>query len=209
MPVLLHLDSSADLEHSRSRAITSAFAEAWAGAGAERSVVHRDLHRDALPHLPHPAAHGVPGDRDEASVPPDVAAVQQTLLDELLAADVVVVGAPMYNYSIPSTLKAWIDYVHLPGLTAGEGTTPLAGRPVVVASARGAVYDAGTPTADWDLVTPYLSLLFGEVFGMTVHHVQMNLTLAGVVPALAPFAERGAAEFTAALATARELGARL
>ncbi len=128
MPSLLHIDSSADLTHSRSRALTAAFADAWRARGPEYTVVRRDLHVDQLPHLESSALHWAVADRTaDEHVDPQADALRQEVIDELLAADVVVVGAPLYNYTVPSTLKAWIDRVHVPGVLAG-GVQPLAGR---------------------------------------------------------------------------------
>ena len=145
MPHLLHLDSSADAEHSRSRAITATFAAAWRGHGAGYTVSHRDLHRDPLPHLADAALHWPPRLRPDGAAPPAAAeALQRELIDELTSADVLLVGAPLYNYSLPSSLKAWIDHIHVPGVTApfDVPTQPLAGRPAVIVSAQGASYDA-------------------------------------------------------------------
>lgn len=205
---LLQLDASADLEGSRTRAITSAFADAWVKASADRTILRRDLHVDALPHLPHVAVHGVPGARDESLVPTEVGLLQAQLLDELLGADVVVVGAPMYNYSVPSTLKAWIDYIHLPGVTAGD-TRPLAGRPVVIVTASGLAYDEGSATDGWDFATPYLRHLFGTILGMDVHVIASRFTAAESVPAFAEHAGRARTEFAAAIDDARSLAATL
>jgi FMN-dependent NADH-azoreductase len=116
MPHLLHLDSSADVERSRSRAITATFAAAWREHGAGHSVSYRDLHRDPLPHLADAALHWPPRLRPDGAAPPAAAeALQQELIEELTSADVLLVGAPLYNYSLPSSLKAWIDHIHVPG----------------------------------------------------------------------------------------------
>src|SRR5579863_9493594 len=117
MPHLLHLDSSADAEHSRSRAITATFAAAWREHGPDHTITYRDLARDPLPHLPDAALHWPPRLRLEGAAPPPAAeALQQDLLAELTSADVLLIGAPLYNYSLPSSLKAWIDYIHVPGV---------------------------------------------------------------------------------------------
>ncbi|GGG00271.1 FMN-dependent NADH-azoreductase [Rhodococcoides trifolii] len=189
MPVLLHLDSSADLQRSTSRGLTSHFAEEWSAQGRGHTVVRRDLHVDALPHLPSSALHWPPRLRTtEESVDPAAEALQTELIDEVIAADVVVVGAPMYNWSMPSTLKAWIDYLHVPGVTTPfDGPTkPLEGTPIVVVSSRGNTYADGTPGAGTDFVVPTLQHVFGTVFGMDVHVVLAEWTLAGRVPAMAP-----------------------
>ena len=206
MPHLLHLDSSADSEHSRSRAITATFAAAWRGHGAGYSVSYRDLHRDPLPHLADAALHWPPRLRPDGAAPPAAAeALQQELIEELTSADVLLVGAPLYNYSLPSSLKAWIDHIHVPGVTApfDVPTQPLAGRPAVIVSAQGASYDAHTPTEGWDHAVPVLDLILGTSLGMTLTVITTSLTLAETVPALADQRDRSRAE----LAQAHELAA--
>jgi FMN-dependent NADH-azoreductase len=210
MPHLLHLDSSADLSTSRSRAVTAAFAEAWRARGAEYTVTHRDLHRDPLPHFADAEQHWPPAARRPGANPPaEQDALTATLHAEVLAADVVVVGAPLYNYTVPSTLKVWLDHLHIPGVLAGAGSQPLAGRPAVVVSSRGATYDAGSPTEGWDHGVPVLRIVLGNSLGMDVHVVQTSATLADRLPEMAALRERGAAEFEAALAAARELATTL
>ncbi len=212
MPTLLHLDSSADLATSRSRAVTATFADAWRAAGPDHLVVRRDLHRDPLSHLADPALHWAPRLRPPGSAPDPVGEERQrAVLDELLAADVLLVGAPMYNYSMPSTLKAWVDHIHVPGVTApfDEPTQPLAGRPAVIVSSRGAVYDAGTPTEGWDHAVPPLRIVLGDALGMDVSVITVSRTLADVVPALAAERGRAAEELARAHEDARSLAARL
>jgi FMN-dependent NADH-azoreductase len=212
VPTLLHLDSSADLTGSRSRAITRTFADAWRACGPDHTVVHRDLHTDPVPHLPDASLHLAPRLRPaDAAPPPAAEALQRTLLDELLAADVLLVGAPLYNYSLPSSLKAWIDHIHVPGETSPFDTQdrPLAGRPAVVVTSRGASYDAGSPTEGWDHAVPVLELILGTSLGMEVTVIATNLTLAEDVPALADALPRSRAELAQAhedaAATARRL----
>lgn len=207
MPTLLHIDSSADLAHSRSRALTAAFADAWRARGPEYTVVRRDLHVTPLPHLEASALHWAAADRTaEESVAPEAEALRQEVVDELLAADAVVVGAPLYNYTVPSTLKAWIDRVHIPGVLAG-GVQPLAGRPVVTVVSRGGTYDAGTPTEHWDHGSPVLELILGTALGMKHYPVTVSATLADRLPDLAPLADHAAAEFADATTTLQRLAA--
>lgn len=209
MPTLLQLDSSADLTGSRTRALTASVADAWRERSPAHRVVVRDLHVDQLPHLRTPAQHWPARLRGDAIVPDDLEELQRIVLEELMAADAVVIGAPMYNYSMPSTLKAWVDLIHVPGVTApfDEQTQPLAGRPVVIATARGAAYDPGTRTENWDHVIPPLQLVLGEGLGMTVHVVATSRTLADRVPDLEQ--ARADEEFQSALSQAAQLGARI
>ena len=212
MPHLLHLDSSADLTNSRTRAVGASFVESWLAADPLNTVTHRDLHRDPLPHLADSALHWPQRLRPEGSNPPaDAEALQATLLDELFAADVLLVGAPLYNYSMPSTLKAWIDYIHVPGVTAPSDvdSQPMRGRPAVIVTARGGVYDEGTPTAGWDHAVPALRLILGTALGMPVTVVTTNLTLAAEVPALADQLERSVEELQLAHDEARAAGSHL
>ncbi|PZF56493.1 FMN-dependent NADH-azoreductase [Curtobacterium sp. MCSS17_008] len=209
MPTLLHIDSSADLAHSRSRALTAAFADAWRARGPEYTVVRRDLHVDQLPHLETSALHWAAADRTaEETVAPEAEALRQEVIDELLAADAVVVGAPLYNYTVPSTLKAWIDRVHVPGVLAGD-VQPLADRPVVTVVSRGATYDAGTPTETWDHGSPVLHLILGTALGMKLYPVVVSATLADRIPDLAPLAEHASAEFADARTTLERLAATI
>ncbi|WP_382304575.1 FMN-dependent NADH-azoreductase [Herbiconiux sp. UC225_62] len=214
MANLLHLDSSADLETSRSRAIGHSFSEAWLAAAPGNTVTHRDLHRDPLPHLADAALHWPPRLRPAGSTPPaDAEALQASLIAELLAADALLVGAPLYNYSLPSSLKAWIDNIHVPAVTApfDVDTQPLAGRPAVIVTSRGASYDPGSPTDGWDHEVPALRLILGTALGMDVTVIATNLTLAETVPALSDQIDRSRRELVeaheAAAALARELGA--
>ena len=207
MPHLLHLDSAAALKNSRSREVTATFADAWRERGPGFSVTYRDLHRDPLPHLADAVLHWPPRLRPEGAATADPAAIaadealQDELIGELLGADVLLVGAPLYNYSVPSTLKAWIDHVHVPGRTApfvDAATQPMEGRAAVVVSSRGASYDPGSPTDGWDHAVPMLRLILGAALGMTVEVITTSLTLAETVPALAPQLDRSRAELAAA-----------
>jgi len=212
MPHLLHLDSSADANHSRSRAITATFAAAWREHGPDCTITYRDLARDPLPHLPDAALHWPPRLRPEDAAPPPAAeALQQELLAELTAADVLLIGAPLYNYSLPSSLKAWIDYIHVPGVTApfDVPTQPLAGRPAVIVNSQGASYDAHTPTEGWDHAVPVLELILGTALGMTLTVITTSLTLAETVPVLADQIDRSRAELARAHERAAETANQL
>lgn len=209
MPTLLRLDSSADLDGSRTRAMTEAFAQAWLARGSDHRVVTRDLHATPLPHLRTPAQHWPERLREGATVPADLDVLQQEVLAEFLAADAVVIGAPMYNYSMPATLKTWIDMIHIPGLTApfDTDTQPMKDRTAVVVSARGATYGPGEPTEGWDHAIPPLRIVLGDMLGMRVEVVTVDRTLADRVPPLDP--ALAAEEFEAGLARSRRLAASI
>ena len=212
MPNLLHLDASADLVSSRSRAVTQAFADTWRTRGVDHTVTYRDLHLAPLPHLPDPELHWAPHLRTGDSAPPPAAeALQQQLLDELTAADVLLVGAPMYNYSLPSSLKAWIDHVHVLGTTASfdAPAQPLAGRPAVVVTSQGMAYDDASPTAGQDHATPVLELILGKALGMRLTVLVTSYTAAHRIPAMQALAERAEAQLQEALQRAGTLAATI
>ena len=187
MAHLLHLDSSADVHTSRSRELTQLFAQTWLAADSTRTVTYRDLHRDPIPHLSDAGLHYATRLRSATEKPSaESEALQWQLINEVFAADVVVVGAPMYNWSLPSTLKAWIDHIHVLGTTAPFDTPdqPFAGKPVVVISSRGLVYTPGTAEESLDHTVPPLTQVLGKALGMRVEVVTDDLTLVGRIPDL-------------------------
>lgn len=207
MPTLLRLDSSASGRASVSRELTGVFAGAWRG-----EIVERDLHASPLPHLPDSALHYAPRLRTEDEKPDARAEqLQEQLIAELLAADAVVIGAPMYNWSIPSTLKAWLDYVHVLGTTVPFDTKdqPLAGKPVIVLSSRGLEYGPGTPDEGKDHTLPPIVQTLGTSMGMDVTTVVADLTLAERLPPLAAMADKARESLAAAREQARELAGKL
>ncbi|TFD60659.1 FMN-dependent NADH-azoreductase [Cryobacterium sp. Hh7] len=214
MPILLQLDSSADLVTSRSRAITATFADTWRSLGGDHTVVHRDLHREPLPHLTDAALHFPPRLRPaDANPSAEQEALQQVLISELVAADVLLIGVPLYNYSMPSTLKAWIDYIHLPAVTAPfddpASQQPLAGRPAVLVSTRGGVYDAGTSTEFDDHALPALNLILADALGMTVETIVATRTLSERFGAPADEVAKQYQELAAAHESAAQTARRL
>ena len=150
---LLHLDSSALGANSVTRELSAAIVARWQDAVPGLRVDYRDLDADPLPHL----TGGVLAGTDAAGKAEGDAA-----MDQFLASDVVVIGAPMYNFGIPSTLKAWIDRIAVAGKTfryTEKGPEGLAtGKRVIVAIGRGGVYDAASAG---DFQEPYLRFLFG------------------------------------------------
>jgi FMN-dependent NADH-azoreductase len=173
---LLHIDSSILGEASASRKLSSAIVSALTDAAPAVQVTRRDLDAEPLPHLDSRliAAAGPDGLADEATR----AAIEQgaNALEEFLAADIVVIGAPMYNFSIPSQLKAWFDRILVAGKTfryTESGPEGLArGKRVIVASSRGGAYGAGSPAAPFDFQETYLRAAFAFIGIDTVEFVR-------------------------------------
>jgi FMN-dependent NADH-azoreductase len=151
---LLHIDSSALGNHSVSRALSARIVDELKRQHPGLEVRHRDLAAQSLSHWL-PAA--------DASDP--AARAGSDALEEFLAADVVVIGSPMYNFGISSQLKAWIDRVVVAGKTfryTAEGPQGLVGgKRVIVASSRGGIYGPGSAGAAMDFQEPYLRAVFG------------------------------------------------
>ncbi|GAC69707.1 FMN-dependent NADH-azoreductase [Gordonia soli] len=191
MPTLLRIDSSADLANSTSRALTGLFVDTWSARDGERAVIDRDLHAAPPPHLVDPGLHYAPRLRIDSEQPPtESETVQDELIGEILAADALVIGAPMYNWSIPSTLKAWIDHIHVLGVTAPFDTPeqPFAGIPVVLISSRGLTYGPGTPDEEDDHTIPPICRVLETALGMPTTVVTADLTLANRLAPLASLA---------------------
>ena len=164
---LLHIDSSVLGEASASRELSAAIVKALTGAMPGVEVIRRDLDADPIPHL---------DSRLLAAVRPDIAAAPATraadekgaaALEEFLGADIVVIGAPMYNFTIASQLKAWLDRIIIGGKTfryTETGAKGLAGgKKVIIASSRGGLYAPGTPQAAHDFQETYLRTILGFI----------------------------------------------
>ena len=169
---VLHIDSSILGDASASRLLSAAIVDELRRENPSATVVHRDLSVEAIPHLDGAIAAGFRAtgadDFDDATRAEH--ARSETLVNELLASDVIVVGAPMYNLSVPSQLKAWIDRVAQVGRTfkyTDKGPQGLAGgKTVIVASTRGGVYSTSEGGRAMEHQESYLQTVFG-FFGIT------------------------------------------
>jgi FMN-dependent NADH-azoreductase len=161
---LLHIDSSVLGPHSVSRQVSAAIVDRLRQATPGLEVSYRDLASVPLAHLTGSHLAASQGAVPEAALLQDLAA-GQAVLEEFLAADIVVLGAPMYNFTIPSQLKAWIDRILVAGKTfkySAAGPEGLAGnKRVIIAISRGGFYGPGTPAAVGEHLETYLRWVFG------------------------------------------------
>jgi len=148
---LLHIDASALGDNSVSRQLSAAVVARFKDSVEDLEVSYRDLDADPIPHLRGSSLAGA----DAAEV-----ADAERVMAQFLAAEVIVIGAPMYNFSVPSTLKAWIDRVAVAGKTfkyTEAGAVGLAGgKRVIIASSRGGIY-TDSPA---DFQEPFLRQVF-------------------------------------------------
>ena len=146
---ILHVDASINGQSSASRAISAKIVDQFKAAQWGKEVVYRDLASNPLPHLTLEAF------------------ADTSVLEEFLGADTVVIGAPMYNFTLPSQLKAWIDRIVVAGRTfryTENGPEGLAkDKRVIVALARGGIYDAGSPAASLEHLESYLRGIFNFI----------------------------------------------
>ncbi|MFD8367798.1 FMN-dependent NADH-azoreductase [Streptomyces hygroscopicus] len=191
MPTLLHLDTPVfPGESSASRSVTATFRKEWEAQHPHGTVIYRDLAAEPVPHLDGLAVAAGFTAPDERTPELQAAfALRETLTSELEQADVVLISAPMYNFTIPSTLKAWLDHVFIMGRTAGGEQTTVSGTPTVVVASRGGGYGPGTPRESFEFVTNFLQKALGEALGLDVEFVVPELTLARSNPAMADLVE--------------------
>ena len=163
---LLHIDSSVLGPHSVSRKVSAAIVERLKKATPSLEVAYRDLTTAPLAHLSGLHLAAAQGAAPEAHLQQDLAS-GQAALEEFLSADIVVLGAPMYNFTIPSQLKAWIDRIVVAGKTfayGANGPQGLAGnKRVIAAISRGGFYGADTPMAALEHLETYLRGVFGFI----------------------------------------------
>ena len=149
MTTILHVDSSINGDNSASRAVSYSIVEQLKSAQWGEQVVYRDLASEPLSHLTLDAF------------------ADTSVLEEFLAADTIVIGAPMYNFTLPSQLKAWIDRILIAGTTfryTANGPEGLAtGKRVIIALARGGIYSEGSPAAPLEHLETYLRGVFNFI----------------------------------------------
>ena len=172
MSQLLHIDSSILGSNSVSRQLTAQIVASWRAAHPATEVSYLDLAVDTPSHLSADSlGFRLPASSAELSdVQKRENAISEALVSQFLAADVVVIGAPLYNFSIPTQLKAWIDRVAQVGRTfkyTDKGPVGLAGgKTIIVASARGGVYSTSDAGKAMEHQESYLKTVFG-FFGVT------------------------------------------
>jgi len=208
---LLHIDSSISGEASASRQLSAAIVTALTVAAPGLEIIRRDLDADPLPHLDSkllPAIRPDPAS-DPATRPTDEKG--SAALAEFLDADIVVIGAPMYNFTIPTQLKAWLDRIVIAGKTFGyteTGPIGLAhGKQVVIASSRGGLYAPGMPFEANDFQETYLRAILGFIgikdieiiraegiaYGPEQHEAAIRAALASVAQVVSEFVPARAA----------------
>jgi len=166
---LLQIDSSARAS-SITRQLTAKFVEEWRKSHPGGNVIVRDLSTTVVPHITDDWSGTHLDPSKLSSAQRKYLAPSDELIEELQAADTIIIGAPMYNFAIPSLLKGWIDQVVRLGKTVGYGPNGPRGllekKRVIVITARGSAYTKGTAREKLDFQEPYLRHVFGFI-GLT------------------------------------------
>ncbi|WP_454197329.1 FMN-dependent NADH-azoreductase [Nocardia sp. Marseille-Q1738] len=207
-PHLFRLDTSIRTQ-SVSRAVADSFERAWTSLHPDAAVTRRDLARDPLPYVREvdvdaprlPASDRTPEHQSAA-------ASSEALFGELLAADVLLLAIPLYNWSIPAAAKTWLDHL-LTDPRVHQQPPPLAGRAAVIVSARGGAYGPGTPKEGWDHAEPHLRHVLGDFLGLDVTVIKPELTLADSKPAMAHLVDAAQESLRQAHAEADSVARRL
>lgn len=168
MSHILHLDASPRVERSISSALSDEFMTAWKDIHFSDTVTYRDLGHQSIPHVTEAwiaAAYSSPADHTPELQ--EAVRLSDELIDELLAADRYVVGLPMYNFSVPSVFKAYLDQIVRVGRTFAVDSSGYTGlvkdRKMLVVTAQGGSYRPGTPTEAYNFHEPYLRAIFGFI----------------------------------------------
>jgi FMN-dependent NADH-azoreductase len=160
---ILHIDASAsDSAVSHTRRLSSELVERLKTANPGATIVYRDLVAGQLPHVDMTIRHAWTAENTGDTKLAETMSRSKALVDELKAADVVVVGSPMYNFTVPSTLKAWVDHVAIAGQTfsyTAEGPRGLLGGKAYLVLSSGGIYSQG-PFAEYDHLSTYLKAIF-------------------------------------------------
>lgn len=170
MKRILHLISSIQGSESSSYKLSEAIVKRVIEKYPGSTVEEVNLNHPQIPHLDPTSFQSmfIPGDQLSAEARESIRYSDEAV-KQLMAADIIIIGAPLYNFTIPSTLKAWIDHITRPGITFGyqeSGPVGLvAGKKVYVAMSSGGIYSEG-PGKDNDFVAPYLKAFLG-LLGMT------------------------------------------
>jgi FMN-dependent NADH-azoreductase len=189
MTQILIIESSPRGAESASHRLTGKLRERLRALYPEARFLEHDLAKDDLPHLDYSTVRAIfTKDKAEAESLKEVLRLSDQLTEEVLSSDLLIIASPMWNFGLPSSLKAWIDHIVRPGKTfryAGAGVEGLArGKKAILVLASGGIFTEG-PWKSWDTVEPYLRQILGFI-GIT--DVQTVRAEGMNIPALAPHA---------------------
>lgn len=209
MSTVFRLDASIKPEGSVTRAVSDTLQSAIVGELGEAEVIRREIGLTPLPSDAWATA-AFSGFTPEAERSPEqkaAVALATELADELVAADVAIIGAPFYNWGVTQHLKTWFDLVLTDArFSAGAATKAGVGKQAFLVIARGGGYGEGTPRFGWDHATAWLERVLKDVWGYEVTIIEAELTLAEVTPAMAGLVDLARQKLAEAHAAAESHG---
>ena len=209
MTTLLHIEVSPMGENSISRAVTAEFLDVWKAANPGGTIIERDLAANPIPVLDGEAifADYTPEDQRPATMAAK-RALRQELIDEITGVNEIVVSTPLWNWSVPSPLKAYIDQIIVPGVLDGSEAAGLAGKKVTAIMAQGGSYAPGAPREGWDFGSGYLNVVLTALGATDVEVIVAEFGLAGIAPGMDDFVGAKEESIAAAKTVARERAAQ-
>lgn len=198
MSYLLKIDVSPMGDNSSSLALGASFVSAFSTANPDVEIKVRNLAANPLPHVDGEAlTAGYVPEEGRTEGMRTKHQLRLDLIKEISEAKSIVVTTPMWNWSIPSVLKAYIDQIVMPGALDPYGNKKLAGKKVTVLVATGGSYGPDANHPEWDFVTPYMKFIFASLGSEDVQVIRAEFQLAGVAPgmeALIPNKEKSIAD---------------
>lgn len=203
MPKLLYISVSPQGPNSRSRAVADKYLKAFKEANPDVEVVERDLNAHPVPHLDGEAlAAGYVPEEARSESQKAKHQLRVDLVNEIVGADEILLSTPMWNWNVPSVLKAYIDQIVVVGLLDPYSNKKLEGKRVTAVIACGGSYSPGSWHPEWDFETGYLKHVFTVLGATDVEVFRTEYCLAGIVPGMESLVEKKEESFTAAKAAA-------
>ncbi len=204
MSTLLHIEVSPSGANSVSRSVAGEFVSAWQAEYPGGIVVLRDLAVNPAPHLDEESlkASFTPEDQRTEGMKSKLA-YRMELIDEIKAADHIVIATPMWNWSVPSVLKAYFDQIILKGTLDANRAKGLTGKKVTYVVAQGSSYGPGAPREGWDHTTGFLRHIASVLGSDDIEIIVAEYTLAGVAPGMEAFTESKESSIASAKKAAR------
>lgn len=178
---LLAIHSSPMGSQSASRSVADTYIQTWKTTNPNGILIEKDLVSNPVPHLDGEAifANYTPADQQSPAMQ-EKHDYRLDLINEITGVDEILISTPLWNWSVPSVLKAYIDQIVVTGVLDNSGNSGLAGKKVTFVVAQGGSYKEGTPKAGWDYATGYLELVAKALGATDVETILVEFTLAGV-----------------------------
>ena len=204
MPYLLHISVSPQGDNSKSRALAHEFIEEFKASHPGVDVVERDLDKNPVSHLDgETLMAGYLAEDARSDAQNKKHNFRHELVNEIVGAQAIVVSTPMWNWNVPSVLKAYIDQIILIGALDPYSNKKLADKAVTILIASGGGYSEGSWHPEWDHETPYLKQVFTILGSTNVEAIRTEYCLAGIVPGMESLIEAKEKSFAESKVAAR------